>query len=245
MNSKKEWFGEWFDSPYYHILYKHRDHEEAAQFIDGLIQYFKFTPDHHILDLACGKGRHSIHLNSKGYQVTGADLSEANIQHAQTFSNDRLSFVQHDMRNVLQADTFDFVLNMFTSFGYFENEAENLMAIKAAAANLKVGGRLMIDFLNPYTVINNLVKTELKEVDGITFKINRSFTDDAFIVKEIAFETEGKAYRYQEKVKAIRRLEFLDYFRQAGLRLVDIFGDYQLNPYLAEESDRMIFICEK
>ena len=89
------------------------------------------------------------------------------------------------------------------------------------------------------------MKTELKEVDGITFKINRSFTDDAFIIKEIAFETEGEAYRYQEKVKAIRRLEFLDYFRQAGLRLVDIFGDYQLNPYLAEQSDRMIFICEK
>ncbi|MEP2509893.1 MAG: methyltransferase domain-containing protein, partial [Reichenbachiella sp.] len=80
--SKKQWFDEWFNTIYYHILYKHRDYEEAAKFLDHLINYFKIVPNSKILDLACGKGRHSIYLNKKGFDVTGVDLSEENIKFA-------------------------------------------------------------------------------------------------------------------------------------------------------------------
>lgn len=245
MKQKREWFGEWFDSPYYHILYKHRDYEEAQQFLDNLVRYLHITPEHKVLDLACGKGRHSIYLNRKGFDVVGADLSEQNIAHARQYENERLHFLIHDMRHVLAENEFDFILNMFTSFGYFDSDEENKEAVVAAAKALKRGGRLVIDFLNPYAVIHNLVPCEEKHIEGIDFKITRNLSNDGYIEKDIEFRDNGHQYQYQERVKAIRRIEFLDYFRRADLKLVDVFGDYDLNPYDKEKSDRMIFVAEK
>lgn len=245
MTKASEWFDQWFDSPYYHILYKHRDYEEAKEFLDTLINYFRIKPNHKVLDLACGKGRHSIYLNEKGFDVVGVDLSEQNITHARQFENDRLKFDIHDMREVYAENEFDFVLNMFTSFGYFDSEKENEQAIRSAAKSLKPGGSLLIDFLNPYRVINNLVPEEKKTVEGITFDITRNLSEDGFIVKGINFKDNGKAYHFEERVKAIRRIEFLDYFRKADLKLIKTFGDYDLNEYDPEKSERMIFVTQK
>lgn len=244
MPKKKEWFGEWFDSPYYHILYKHRDYHEAQSFIDALHGYFNFGIDDHILDLACGKGRHSIYLNTKGLQVAGVDLSEQNIAHARQFANDRLQFDVHDMRSVYRQDQFDYVLNLFTSFGYFKTDEEHQQAICAAGKNLKAGGKLMLDFLNPYVVVNQLVPEETKEIDGIAFHIRKRLLD-GYIVKDIRFEDQNKAYHFTERVKAIRRWDFERYFEAAGLKILSTFGNYQLGEYVPETSERMIFITSK
>src|SRR5688500_2509825 len=117
---EQEWFSTWFDSPYYHILYNNRDEQEAEQFMDKLLAYLHPKPHEKVLDLACGKGRHSVYLNQKGFDVTGIDLSEQSIAYARQFENERLHFAVHDMREVYQPETFDFILNLFTSFGYFE-----------------------------------------------------------------------------------------------------------------------------
>ncbi len=240
----KEWFGEWFDSPYYHVLYQHRDKEEARAFIDRLITYFKFTKNDLIQDLACGQGRHAIYLNKKGFDVVGLDLSDHNIAYAKQFEKENLKFHVHDMRLPWQGQKFDYVLNLFTSFGYFESKGENQQAISAIADGMKKGGKLLIDFLNPYTVINNLVPEEIKLIKGIKFHI-RKFLSGEYIVKNIAFEDHGKRHEFQERVKAIRRVEFLEYFEHANIELLDLFGDYSLNPYVAEESERMIFVLRK
>src|SRR5690606_22238937 len=142
---KREWFGEWFNSPYYHILYKHRDFEEARIFIDNLNDLFGFSADQKALDLACGKGRHAIYLNKKGLNVVGVDLSPENIREAKKFENEKLQFFVYDMREVFDIQAFDYVLNLFTSFGYFNTEAENEKAINATALSLKKGGFFIID----------------------------------------------------------------------------------------------------
>ncbi|MCG8309958.1 MAG: methyltransferase domain-containing protein [Cytophagales bacterium] len=240
----KEWFGEWFDSPYYHVLYRHRDEKEAKGFIDQLITYFNFSCKDRIQDLACGKGRHSIYLNKKGFNVTGLDLSPQNIAFAKGFENERLRFHVHDMRYTWPGLEFDYILNLFTSFGYFETPGENQQAISAIAKGLSGRGKLLIDFLNPYTVINNLVPEEVKKINGIEFHI-RKFLKGEYIVKDIRFSDMGKSYNFQERVKAIRRVKFLEYFKNADLELVDLFGDYKLNPYIAEKSERMIFVLKK
>ncbi len=244
MQKKNEWFGKWFDSPYYHILYKHRDYKEAKAFIDNLVDYFQFKSDDLILDLACGKGRHAIYLNSKGFNVIGLDLSEKNVASAQKHENERLRFYVHDMRFQWPHHQFDYTLNLFTSFGYFETPGENQQSINAIASNLRKGGKLLIDFLNPYTVINNLVPDETKKVNGIDFHIKK-YLEGEYIVKDIRFEDIGKQFHFQEKVKAIRRVRFLEYFKNANLNVIDLFGDYELNPYLAEKSERMIFVLQK
>lgn len=244
MLKTKEWFGEWFDSPYYHILYKHRDHEEAKAFIDQLIKYFQFTEEDNIQDLACGKGRHAIYLNRQGFKVVGLDLSQQNISLANRFNTERLSFHVHDMRFPWKGSKSDYILNLFTSFGYFETKGENQQSILAMAKGLKKGGKVLIDFLNPFTVINNLVSEDIKLINGIAFHIQRVLVDD-YIVKQIRFEDKGINYEFQERVKAIRRVKFLEYFKFAGLELIDLFGDYDLNPYIAEKSERMIFVLRK
>jgi SAM-dependent methyltransferase len=242
--NNREWFGKWFDSPYYHILYKHRDHEEARNFMNNLVAYFDFDKDDLILDLACGKGRHAIWLNNKGFDVIGLDLSLKNIEEARKYENERLKFYVHDMRFPWPHDQFDYTLNLFTSFGYFETPGENQQSINAIAENLKKGGKLLIDFLNPYTVINNLVPDETKTINGIDFRIKK-YLEGEYIVKDIRFDDIGKHYHFQEKVKAIRRIRFLEYFKNAQLKVIDLFGDYDLNPYLAEKSERMIFVLQK
>lgn len=240
----KEWFDEWFDSPYYHILYKHRDDTEAQLFMDNLSTFIRIQAQHKIMDLACGKGRHSIYLNQKGFDVVGLDLSKESIQHANQFGNDRLHFAVHDKRDVYKVEYFDYILNMFTSFGYFASEAEHITAIQAAAAGLKKGGKLVIDFFNTYKVLDALVYKNQVETSGITFNLSRHIQDGA-IVKKIAFEDQGQHYQFEERVQAFTEQDFRRYFKIAGLKFVHIFGDYQLSYFEKETSERMIFIVEK
>jgi SAM-dependent methyltransferase len=242
---EKEWFDEWFDSLYYHILYQHRDYEEAALFIDKLVDYLDIHTGDKILDLACGKGRHSVYLNHKGFDVTGVDLSPMNIELAKRHESEGLHFEVHDMRNLYRPNGFHYIFNLFTSFGYLDTKEANLNVIKTTVESLKVGGKLLIDFLNPYVVINHLVEEEERVIDNVKFKITREYTEDEYLVKHIDIEDHGQHYQFHEKVKAIRRIEFLDYFERTHLKVVDVFGDYELNPYQMDKSQRLIFLVEK
>jgi len=244
MTPKIEWIGEWFGSPYYHILYKNRDSNEARLFLDKLIDYLDIQKKDRILDLACGKGRHAIYLNQKGLNVTGFDICPENIRDAQELGNDRLSFHVHDMQFVFKNNFFNYIFNFFTSFGYFDSSVENESVVQAAADGLVHGGKMLIDFLNSYTVIHHLSPEEIKEVDGIKFHLTKKI-DDGMIIKDIKFTDAGRSYHFFEKVKAIRRVEFLKYFENTGLEVMNIFGDYNLEPYVADKSERMIFLLKK
>ncbi len=244
MAQQEDWFSTWFDSPYYHILYNNRDEDEARMFIDNLLAYLHPKPESTILDLACGKGRHSVQLNQRGCKVTGIDLSEKSIAYAKQFENERLHFEVHDMREVYKPEEFNFVLNLFTSFGYFENETENVVALCAVAKTLKHGGKLVVDFMNTDLTIANLVTHEEKEVQGIKFHITRGI-ENGFIIKKICFTDKGQDYHFEERVRALREEDFLEYFGMAQLRLVEIFGDYNLSPFNRDSSERMIFVLKK
>ena len=238
------WFSDWFDSPYYHLLYRNRDEQDAQFFMYNLAQKLLIQPHHTLLDVACGKGRHSKYLNSKGFHVTGIDLSKGSIAEAKQYENPRLAFHVHDMRGIFTENQFDFVLNLFTSFGYFESETENLSAIQAMAKALKKEGKLIIDFFNPYKVIRQLIPVETKQVDEITFHITRKVEND-FIIKGISFEAQGQDYHFEEKVKAIDLAEFTEYCHLAGLEIVAAYGDYKLNEYDEYNSDRLIIVAQK
>ena len=234
------WFASWFDTPYYHILYKDRDYEEAQLFMDNITSYLNLPEDAKILDLACGKGRHSVYLNQLGYDVTGADLSQHSINEAKKFSNDTLHFEVHDMREPFE-QKFDAIFNLFTSFGYFENESDNIKTLKAICESLSEYGFGVIDFMNVKKVIENLVPKEVKTVDGIEFHIKRYVIDD-YIYKEIDFEDKSERYHFVEKVKALTLQDFEAMMEEAGIYLLDIFGDYKLRKFFKNESERLIMI---
>ena len=239
-NSTKQWYASWFDTPFYHILYKDRDYAEAQVFMDNLTSYLNIPEGGKILDLACGKGRHSIYLNRLGYNVTGIDLSEQSIKHASQFENDTLRFEVHDMTKPYP-DTFDAVFNLFTSFGYFEDDTCNLKTITSIKEELNTYGFGVIDFMNVNYVIDNLVTEDVKTIDEIDFHQKRSVTN-GYIVKDIQFEIDGENFEFQERVKALSLDDFILLFEKAGVHLLDIFGDYKLGQYHPKTSQRLIMI---
>lgn len=239
-----DWFHSWFDSPYYHILYKERDAKEAELFLDNLLAHLKLQKEISILDIACGKGRHAIYLNKKGYDVTGIDLSKQSIEFCRQFENAALKFYVHDMRNNFRTNRFDVSLNLFTSFGYFENENDNLMALQSAADAVKKNGLVVLDFFNPGIIKLDIPLFFSKTIDGITFTIAKQI-ENGFIKKKIEFTDKGKNFIFTEKVQMISLEQFQNYFAKAGLTIVNTFGNYKLDEYNPKQSERLIFVAEK
>lgn len=238
--STQKWYASWFDSPFYHILYKDRNYNEAQHFMDNLTGYLNLPDYAKILDLACGKGRHSIYLNSLGYDVTGADLSENSIAEASKAANETLRFKVHDMRDTCK-EKYDAIFNLFTSFGYFEKDEDNLTTIKAIHNSLSETGFACIDFMNVDYVIANLVPEEVKTVENIDFHIKR-YVKENHIYKEIRFTSEGEDYHFTEKVQALRLADFEQMMEESGIYLLDIFGNYKLQKFFKNDSERLIMI---
>jgi SAM-dependent methyltransferase len=236
----KNWFASWFDTDYYHILYKDRNYLEAQVFMDNLTHYLNLPEDAKVLDLACGKGRHSIYLNQLGFNVLGADLSENSIAEASKNTNENLTFKVHDMREPFE-EKYDAIFNLFTSFGYFESDDDNLTTLKSIKESLSEYGFAVIDFMNVNYVIANLVPEEVKTVDDIEFHIKR-FVKDNHIFKEIDFEDQGEKFHFTEKVQALTLKDFESMMEEAGIYLLDIFGDYKLKKFHKTESERLIMI---
>ena len=240
----KNWFTKWFDSKYYHILYKNRDQTEAKKFLKNLTKLEFFKKNMKIIDIACGKGRHSLFLSNLGYDVTGIDLSKNSIKYAEKFEKENLKFHVFDMKKTYSKNSFDVALNIFTSIGYFEKEEDDIDAIKAISSNLKKKGILIIDFMNCEKTINNLVKNELKTINGVTFKIKR-FVKDNFIYKNIQFTDNGSDFEFTEKVKVLKLSDFRKLLRFANMKIIDILGDYNLNKFNPKNSERLIIISRK
>ncbi len=241
---QKEWFKAWFNTPYYHLLYKHRDHKEAASFIDNLIKELNPSAASSILDLACGRGRHSIYLNEKGFEVTGVDISESSILFAKAYENDRLKFEIHDMRCPFERKSFDVILNLFTSFGYFDDREDNQRVIDSAYESLKPGGTLVLDYLNTEKVSKTLPIRETIAREDVVFTILKRQTEED-IVKEISFSAEKKEYKFSERVNKISTHQFEEYFQKSGFTIKAMFGDYKLQGFDPETSDRMIWVVER
>lgn len=238
--NSENWFSTWFDSPYYHILYKNRNEEEAQVFMDNITHYLNMPENGTILDLACGKGRHSIYLNKLGYKVTGVDLSENSISIANESSNESLRFKTQDMREPMN-ETFDAVFNLFTSFGYFDTYEDNIKTLKAIKDSINEYGFGVIDFFNSDFIVENLLAEETKEIDGITFNIKR-FVENKKIIKEIRFEDKGQSFYFTEKVSAFTLSDFESMMEEAGIYLLETFGDYKLRKFYKTQSERLIMI---
>ncbi len=241
-----DWFENWFDSPYYHKLYFERDKQEANAFIEKLIQHLKPPVPSTMLDVACGKGRHSRQLASYGHDVTGIDLSEQSIQEALLSSTDKLNFYRHDMRLPFWIHYFDYAFNFFTSFGYFRTQRENDNAIRTIASSLKKNGIFVMDYLNTHFSEDHLIHKSEKTVDDVQFIITKWFDEDFFYKKiEVLDEKLTEPLVYNEKVAKFTLGDFTDMFAYQGLRIKEVYGDYDFSRYDVKKSTRLIMIAEK
>ncbi len=238
---EKDWYKNWFNTPYYHILYKDRNDREAELFIRKITKFLELPKTTHILDLPCGKGRHSKFFNSLGYQVTGADLSENSIAFAKQFENDKLSFKVHDML-VPFVNSYDVIVNLFTSFGYFDN-VQNKRVLQNIKNALNPNGYFIFDFLNARYIKENLISNEIKVVDSIPFYIERSITNGE-IIKNISFAADGQNFSFSEVVKYLDVETIKNMLQEVGFEISSIFGDYELNPFDEASSERLVIVAQ-
>ena len=243
----KEWYKDWFNSPYYDILYYKRNEHEAAAFIKLLLSYLKPKEGSYMLDVACGKGRHSRVLAENGFDVTGIDISNNAITAAKEYETDKLHFFWHDMRLPFFINYFDFAFNFFTSFGYFHTDREHNNAIRTIAQSLKNNGLFVIDYLNVHYAKDHLVKSETTTLDDIPFHISR-WQDDTHFFKQIQIEKPGRhdlKHLYTEKVAKFTLGDFTDMLAYQDMQVQEVFGDYQLGSYNVRKSPRMIIVAKK
>jgi len=240
---EKQWFESWFDTPYYHLLYKNRDDREAQNFLDLILGQIPIKQPASILDLACGKGRHAIYLAKKGFDVTGMDLSPANILAASKSSHEHLRFEIKDMRDDLGTERFNAVFNLFTGFGYFETDKENFQVFKNVKKSLKNNGYFLFDYLNAEYV--RALNTDSSEftVEGIGFKTKKEFKD-RWVIKHIYVTDGEKEYTYSEQVALYSKDEIVHELENIGFKIIKEFGDYQLNKFNSA-SPRLILVGHK
>ena len=243
----KDWYNDWFNSHYYHLLYQHRDEEEALEFIRTLILYLKPPSGSSMVDIACGKGRHSKALAEMGFDVTGIDLSAASINEALQDENERLHFYQHDMRLPFWINYFDYAFNFFTSFGYFKTHREHNNAIRTIAQSLQSGGIFVIDYLNVHFSEEKIEKSTISTIDEYTFHIAKWHTDAHFFKQIQITDASNKTpkHLYTERVAKFTMGDFTEMLAYQGMQVQEVFGDYDLGRYDTKKSPRMIIIAKK
>jgi SAM-dependent methyltransferase len=243
----KAWYKDWFNSHYYHLLYQHRDEDEALQFINTLIGYLNPAKGSTMVDVACGKGRHSKALADMGFDVSGIDLSAASIEEAKKDEDEYLHFFQHDMRLPFWINYFDYAFNFFTSFGYFRTRREHDNAIRTIAQSLKHEGFFVIDYLNVHYSEERLEKSFTTTVEGVTFHITK-WQDEEHFFKQIQVTDENNKapkHLYTERVAKFSLGDFTEMLAYQDMQVQEVFGDYQLGRYDVRKSPRMIIVARK
>lgn len=236
------WFASWFDTPYYHDLYRHRDDREALLFVTRLRDYLGWTSDSSVLDVCCGNGRHALSLERMGVSAWGVDLSPSNINHAKSASRFPQRWHVSDVRYLNMPTPFDGVVNLFTSFGYFDSDDDHILMLSNIAQLMKPDGRFVLDFLNVDWVKEQLVLHEVKSGALTDYHITRRM-DDHWIEKEIAFDANGVHHSHAERVRAFTPVQIKGMLNKAGFKVMNHFGDYSLQAF-NPGSPRCIFDCK-
>ena len=242
----KEWYRNWFSSPYYHKLYFQANEKESKIFIKNLVEYLQPKADSLMLEVSCAMGRRSKILSDYGFDVTGFDLSHDNIQYAKQFEEEHLHFYQHDMRLPFWINYFDYAFNFFNSFGFFNTRREHDSAVRAIAASLKPGGTLIFDYPNVHYAEENLVPNEIKIISETKYEINRWMDKEHFYNKILVTDPELKEpLEWTEKIKKFSFGDFTDMLSFQKMQVTEVFGDHDLNPYHIKQKPRMIITAMK
>lgn len=246
--SDTDWFVTWFNTEAYHVLYEHRNEEEATSLASAFSEILWNGERKHLLDLGCGAGRHASAFAKLGHAVTGIDLSGNSIEAAKSrVTGSNPVFRLGDMRllpDYFQKDSFDVVTSLFTSMGYFEEEEDLMKTLHGIDHVLRPGGAFILDYLNLPRVVADLIEQESVNKGDFSFEIHRR-VHSGWIEKSIRYQDQhGMNQHHVERVRAWSELQWVEAFRTVGWQMFSAFGDYALNN-LKEDSPRCILVAQK
>ncbi len=243
-----DWFKAWFNHPAYLKLYAHRSLEEAEQTIATLLKFITIeSPNPKALDIACGSGRHAVALARHGFKVTANDLSSTLLAEAQKLAESRnlsLTFTRIDMREITFEQEFDLIVQLFTSFGYFENDDEDKVVLQRVARALKPNGWYVLDFLNEHLVRNTL-QPETRRTLGELDVLEQRMLFGERVVKSITLCENGITHRFIESVRLYSQAELTAMLNAVGLCVHHYLGDYDGGAFERHASPRLILIAQK
>ncbi|MEE9118161.1 MAG: methyltransferase domain-containing protein [Calditrichia bacterium] len=238
------WYENWFGNEYL-TVYAHRDEDEARQLVQLILTYINLDKNAKIIDLCCGQGRHAFLFAQEGFEVYGFDLSRTLLQVAK-YKNDQSNntfFIQADMRYLPAMHSFDLLLNLFTSFGYFETDIENKIVFQQFHQVLNTGGYFVFDYFHTLYIQANLERYQSEQIGDLTVELER-FIEGSRVQKIIRLNRQGKQSTFYESVKMYRPDQILKMMEETSLSIRYIFGDYKGSP-LNEDSERIIIIGQK
>ncbi len=243
-----DWFKAWFNHPAYLELYAHRSLEEAEQTIAMLLKIITIaSPLPRALDIACGSGRHAVALAENGFQVTANDLSSSLLSEARKLAREKqltLTFTQIDMREIAFENEFDLIVQLFTSFGYFENDDEDKVVLSHVARALKPSGWYVLDFLNEQYVRKTL-QPETRRILGDIEVLEQRMIFGERVVKSITLTEGGKTHRFIESVRLYSKADLTAMLNDVGLCVKYILGNYHAEAFVPDTSPRLILIAQK
>lgn len=242
-----EWYKEWFNTEEYLSVYRHRNDEDARLLAELILSNLKIPAGANVLDMACGPGRHSILFAEKGFKVTAVDLSEKLLSVAKKSAEEagvKVNFVHSDLRCFSEAAKFNLVLNLFTSFGYFEDDEENFKIFEVAFDHLMSGGYFVLDFLNKNYIEKNLIPESVdKLVEGKI--IQQRYIKDKRVIKKISIIRDGSEKYFHESVRMYCKHELIASLENKGFLIKKVFGDFEGNSFSKATSPRIIIIAQK
>jgi SAM-dependent methyltransferase len=240
------WYADWFDRDAYALVYARRDEGEAERAVDLIVRATGAAPPAAVLDVACGRGRHALAFARRGFSVTGLDLSARALdaaRHAARRAHLNVRFRRQDMREPYCDGCADLVVNLFTAFGYFEDDAESARALAAMATAVRPGGFFVQDFLNAPRVAATLVPETTRRV-GETEVTERRWIEGGFVRKTITLRAQGHEETHGEAVRLFTPDDLAALHAAAGLRVVARYGDYD-GGALTPESPRCVLVSRK
>ncbi len=237
-----EWFREWFGQAYLE-LYPHRDEAEAARAVALYRERAALSAGDRVLDLACGAGRHLERLRAGGLRATGIDLSAPLLHSARTRPGVKGSLVRADMRALsFGAETFDGLVNFFTSFGYFLTPEEDIEVLREIRRVLRPGAPFLMDYLHAAWVIARLDPESVDEINGTHVRQTRWVEGDQVFKRiEIGGGAGGKPEIYHERVRLYSPEALAVLLRGQGLEVTTTLGSYDGSPF-GSDSPRLLLM---
>ncbi len=243
----EEWFKDWFNTEEYLNVYKHRNEQDAKELVELILESIDLPWNAKVLDLACGPGRHSILFAQKGYQVSAVDLSKNLLKVAMNSaakSNVNVNFIEADLRSLCIKSRFDLVVNLFTSFGYFEEDKENFKLFKRAFQFLNDNGYFVLDFFNKNYLEKNIVARSEDYIDQSKIIQERKIEGDR-VIKKITILNDDHERHFMESVRMYNSFELISEIESRGFNVEYIFGGVRGRTFDLETSPRIIIIAKK